>query len=163
MSSYRPGWPWTHRDPLASTSWVPGLKVCATTTWLYMIQTNSTLFYSINKHNLYLSSIVQKPLWKMRQAFWGVRTPDSGYCVWCGELSLLPGNRNVTEIDRKRGNILKVAGKDWTWANLKGTRIFLLKDVKWGWGSVWQGLLSPSVEFLWEAVQNVKTVTTYRD
>ena len=29
----RPGWPWTHRDPIASVSQVLGLKVCATTAW----------------------------------------------------------------------------------------------------------------------------------
>ena len=30
-SSYRPGWPQTHRDPPASASRILGLKVCATT------------------------------------------------------------------------------------------------------------------------------------
>ena len=30
-NSSRPGWPWSHRDPLASASWVLGLKACATT------------------------------------------------------------------------------------------------------------------------------------
>ena len=37
ISSCRPDWPWTHRDPLASASQVLGLKTCVPTAWLVVM------------------------------------------------------------------------------------------------------------------------------
>ena len=45
----RPGWTWTHEDPPASASCVPGLKACATTVWQLVYIFNSCILWTIHR------------------------------------------------------------------------------------------------------------------